>query len=201
MFTGIITQKAQIQGRIESNGDLQIQIKLQNGFLDDCVIGDSISVSGVCLTVVELGEIRFSVDVSAETLSKTTLGQLQDGHEVNLEAALRVNDRLGGHLVSGHIDACAKLTDVRPNKSSRQLQFEYPDALAKYIAVKGSVCVDGVSLTVNELSEMNVHPAWFRVNVIPHTLEVTTLGQLKTGDSVNIEVDMISRYLERLQSV
>jgi riboflavin synthase len=201
MFTGIITQKARIEDRVESHGDLRIKIKVENGFLDDCIIGDSISVSGVCLTVVELNKTLFSADVSAETLTKTTLGQLEDGHQVNLEAALRAKDRLGGHLVSGHIDACAKLVTVCADKGSRQLQFEYPDELARFIATKGSVCIDGVSLTVNEVSEINAHPAWFRVNVIPHTLEVTTLGQLKAGEPVNLEVDMIARYLERLQSV
>ncbi len=198
MFTGIIEQQAMVNSRSGSGIDARFQFQVPDGFLQDCRIGDSISVSGVCLTIVEMEANGFSADVSAETLSKTTLGSWTTGTEVNLELALRAADRLGGHLVSGHVDGCGVLSSITPDGVSKRLEFEFPAEFERYVAKKGSICVDGVSLTVNEVNETG-RASWFQVNVIPHTLEVTTLGKLKTGDAVNLEVDMIARYLERLR--
>ena len=198
MFTGIIEQQAKVKSRTGSGNDARFQFLLPEGFLQDCRIGDSISVSGVCLTIVEMDNDGFSADVSAETLSKTTLGSWTTGTKVNLELALRASDRLGGHLVSGHVDGCGVLGSITPDGISKRLEFELPVEFERYVAQKGSICVDGVSLTVNEVNESG-GVSWFQVNVIPHTLEVTTLGKLKTGDAVNLEVDMIARYLERLR--
>ncbi len=200
MFTGIIAQRGVVKNRIESDSDTRISFSVKGGFLNDCAIGDSIAVSGVCLTVVDLDANHFGADVSAETLARTTLSDWKDGRKVNLEPALRAADRLGGHLVSGHIDACAKLVSETREGGSRRMEFEYPQELARYVAGRGSVCIDGVSLTVNDVGENDQKHSWFCVNVIPHTLEVTTLGSLRTGDTVNLEVDMIARYLERLQA-
>jgi riboflavin synthase len=160
---------------------------------DKVQVGDSIAVSGVCLTVLEPGESGFSADASRETLTLTTLGSLQPGHQVNLELALGLEDRLGGHMVSGHVDGLGCLLSRRVDGRAERFEFELPDSLARYVAKKGSICIDGVSLTVND-----VEGARFSVCLIPHTLEVTTLGSLQAGDEVNIEVDMIARYLERL---
>ncbi|MEJ2534100.1 MAG: riboflavin synthase [Gammaproteobacteria bacterium] len=155
--------------------------------------GDSMCVSGVCLTMLEPDAEGFSADLSKETLSFTTLGRVAAGGSVNLEPALRAADRLGGHLVSGHVDGRATLLSRRPDGRSERFLFELPAELARYVARKGSICIDGVSLTVN-----GVDGARFDVCIIPHTLEVTTLGDLAPGDEVNIEVDMVARYIERL---
>jgi riboflavin synthase len=156
-------------------------------------VGDSVCVQGVCLTVTRLDGTRFCADVSRETLAKTTLGALKHGARVNLEPSLRAGDPLGGHLVSGHVDAVGTLADVAEEARSRRLQFELPEGLMRFVAPKGSICIDGVSLTVNEIEGRR-----FGVNIIPHTYQVTTLGELVPGSRVNIEIDVIARYLDRL---
>ncbi len=161
--------------------------------LESSRAGDSICVSGACLTMLDPAGRQFSADVSQETLSLTTLGRLQEGQPVNLELALRAEDRLGGHLVTGHVDGLATLLSRRPDGRAERLEFEVPEHLARYVARKGSVCLDGVSLTVN-----SVQGRRFSVCLIPHTLEITTLGALGPGGHVNLEVDLVARYLERL---
>lgn len=156
-------------------------------------IGASISCSGCCLTVVERGDDYFAVDVSGETLSKTTLGQWKPGTPINLEAALRMGDELGGHIVSGHIDGTGQVIARTPENGSTRLRFRVPEALARYIAPKGSIAINGVSLTVNE-----VDGATFGVNIVPHTELATTFGALEVGDRVNLEIDMLARYVARL---
>jgi len=193
MFTGII-QCTGILARSEPRGgDLRLTFAAPALDFSDVAIGDSISVSGVCLTAVELGEHTFAVDVSNETLALTTLGALRDGDAVNLEKALRLSDRLGGHLVSGHVDGIGQVVSIEADARSQRWTIEVPAELARYIAAKGSICVDGVSLTVN-----TVEGARLSVNLIPHTVEVTTFAQRRPGDKVNLEVDMMARYLERL---
>jgi riboflavin synthase len=193
MFTGIILAVGRIE-RIElKGGDARLRIDTGDLDLAGTKLGDSIATNGVCLTAVELGASGFAADVSAETLSRTTLGQLKVGARVNLELALTPSTRLGGHLVSGHVDGVGRLIERRRDARSQRLRFEAPAGLAKYIAEKGSICVDGVSLTINA-----VHGAQFDVNIVPHTLEQTSLGDLAPGDPVNLEVDLIARYLERL---
>jgi riboflavin synthase len=161
--------------------------------LDRTVIGDSISVQGVCLTVTAMAGKTFSADVSRETLSLTTLDELAVGAGVNLELALRAGDALGGHLVSGHVDGVGVVTALAEEARSLRVEFEAPADLARYLARKGSITVDGVSLTVND-----VNGARFGVNLIPHTREVTTLGRLAVGTRVNLEIDQVARYVERL---
>jgi len=199
MFTGIVSQRARVIERKDTAGDARICLRVEEDFLEDSNEGDSICVSGVCLTALELEQDRFKADVSAETLALTTLGSWQAGREVNLELSLRAADRMGGHLVSGHVDGRAKLLSNVPDSRSRRLVFEVSAGLARYIATKGSICVDGVSLTVNDVEDLDEENGRFSVCIIPHTLEVTTLGQLENGEKVNLEVDLIARYLERLQ--
>ena len=182
--------------------DVRIRVELNSptqdtdaqGFCADVKVGDSISVSGVCLTALDVSENGFSADVSNETLRLTSLGQLKEGASVNLEKALLPSSRLGGHFVSGHVDGLARITDISDDARSQRWVFTAPLALMRYIAVKGSVCLDGVSLTVNE-----VHGDIFSVNLIPHTLVKTTLAHRSLGDYVNLEVDLIARYLDRLR--
>lgn len=197
MFTGIVTHRGQLEAVEPSGVDQRMHFLLEADALNDATNGDSMCVSGACLTMLEIDKNtgRFSADVSAETLDKTTLGRLAPGDPVNLEPALRAADRLGGHLVSGHVDGVGQLVDRSPEGRSERFTFEVPPGLARYIAAKGSICIDGVSLTVNRVEGRR-----FGVCIIPHTLEVTTLGRLDTGDAVNIEVDMIARYLERLMT-
>jgi len=195
MFTGIIQAVGTIAHLEARGGDTRVHIEAASLDLSDVAIGDSICVSGVCLTAVVLDGTRFAADVSLETLSRTTLGMLQSGKSVNLEKSLRLADRLGGHLVSGHVDGLGEVVSVVPDARSQRWTFAVPLALARYVAEKGSICIDGVSLTVNEVSGNR-----FGVNLIPHTLEVTTFGAKHTGDAVNIEVDLIARYVERLRS-
>ncbi len=159
----------------------------------DAALGDSIAVNGVCLTAVELGPRYFCADVSIETLSRTTLRTATTGTPVNLELALTPTTRLGGHIVSGHVDGLGKVIDKRSDGRSIRFRFKAPDNLAKYIAEKGSICINGISLTVNE-----VDGAVFSVNIVPHTLQETTLGTTQMGDEVNLEVDLLARYMERL---
>lgn len=193
MFTGIV----QAVGRIASceNRGSDAGIAIDAGALDlaDVALGDSIAVAGVCLTVVAIDGTRWIADVSAETLRLTTLGSLAAGDAVNLEKALRLADRLGGHLVSGHVDGVGRVVRIEDDGGSQRWTFRVPAPLARYVAVKGSICVDGTSLTVN-----TVEADTFGVTLIPHTLAVTTFGARRAGDSVNIEVDLMARYAERL---
>lgn len=193
MFTGIIQTVGRIARLEPRGGDVRLHVDTAGLDLADVQLGDSIAVSGVCLTAVTLDAHGFSADVSNETLSLTTLGQHKPGDPVNLEKALRLADRLGGHLVSGHVDGVGKVVAITPDGRSQRWTFEVPQALARYIAAKGSVCIDGTSLTVNEVSD-----ARFGVNLIPHTVEHTAFHARRVGDAVNIEVDVIARYVERL---
>jgi riboflavin synthase len=193
MFTGIILAIGKISRIQPKGGDCRLSIDTGKLSLIDCALGDSIAVNGVCLTAVELGEHYFSADVSNETLSRTSLKSAKPGASVNLELALTPSTRLGGHIVSGHVDGIGKVLEKMPDGRSIRFKFKAPDNLAKYIAEKGSICIDGISLTVN-----SVDGATFSVNIVPHTLQETTLGQIKTGDEVNLEVDLLARYMERL---
>jgi riboflavin synthase len=193
MFTGIVDTTGLLQGKTMTGGDCRLHITCGTLSLENSRTGDSISVSGACLTMLEPDASGFFADVSQETLSLTTLGQFQHGQAINLELAMGLDARLGGHLVTGHIDGKARLVSRQEDARAERFQFEVPDRLARYIAKKGSVCIDGVSLTVNE-----VDGSRFSVCLIPHTLEITTLGSLGTGDEVNLEVDLIARYIERL---
>lgn len=191
MFTGIITDIGRITA-LEHAGDLKARI--QTGYDTQGIdIGASIASNGVCLTVTALGEDWYNVDISAETVSKTNLGDWQVGQRVNLERALKVGDELGGHIVSGHVDGVAEITDMRDEGDSTRLRFRAPSELARFIAPKGSVALNGTSLTVNE-----VEGDIFGVNLIAHTKEVTTWGQAQVGDRVNLEIDTLARYVARL---
>ena len=193
MFTGIVQAVGKIAA-IEMQGiDARLRIDAAPLDLGDVRLGDSIAVNGVCLTVIEPSAHGFSVDVSAETLRLTTLGALRAGMRVNLEKALTLSSRLGGHLVSGHVDGVGEVIERRSEARCVQFRIQAPAALARYIAMKGSICVDGVSLTVNA-----VDGAQFNLNIVPHTLQATTLGEAWPGIRVNLEVDIIARYLERL---
>ena len=193
MFTGIIEATGTIAGIRETGGDWRLTLHSETLGFDDVALGDSIAVSGVCLTVVALPVKGLEADVSRETLACTTLGALRQGAMVNLEKALLAQGRLGGHIVSGHVDGIAQLISREPDGRSERLVFRVPAGLARYIAHKGSVCLDGISLTVNTVARDT-----FSVNIIPHTAERTTLQALRPGWRMNIEVDVIARYLERL---
>jgi riboflavin synthase, alpha subunit len=193
MFTGIIEATGRISAIRDQGGDKRISITSDALDFSDVRIGDSIAVNGVCVTALDIHSTGFSADVSRETLAVTTLSELKVGTLVNLEKALMPQSRLGGHIVSGHVDGIAELLSRRPDGRSERLVFKLPQELARYVAHKGSICIDGVSLTVNE-----VHGCEFGVNIIPHTAERTTLLEYRPGARVNIEVDVISRYLERL---
>jgi len=195
MFTGIVTSTGTLKTRTMIGGDCRLHISCGGLGLESARVGDSISVSGACLTMLEPNSDGFFADVSQETLSLTTLGQLRQGQKVNLELALGLEARLGGHLVTGHVDGKARLVSRHEDARAERFEFEVPPGLARYIARKGSACIDGVSLTVNEVDGRK-----FAVCLIPHTLEVTTLGGLAPGDEVNLEVDLIARYLERLMA-
>lgn len=193
MFTGIVTDVGRIV-ETKVTGDLRARIATRYD-VAGIDIGASIACDGVCLTVVALGpEGWFDVEISAETVSKTNLGGWGTGKRVNLERALKVGDELGGHIVSGHVDGLAEVVSVRPEGGSVRVTFRAPEALAKFIAPKGSVALNGTSLTVNEVSG-----AEFGVNLIPHTQEVTTWGEVAVGDKVNLEVDTMARYVARLR--
>ena len=193
MFTGIIQATGTITRMESRNGDMRLSIATGKLDLSDVAMGDSIAVNGVCLTAVELPGDGFSADVSNETLALTTLGNHKVGSRVNLEKALTLSDRLGGHLVSGHVDGIGTVLERSPDARSERFVIEAPDVLARYIAQKGSVCVDGTSLTVNK-----VDGARFELNIVPHTLQETIIGDYAPGSEVNLEVDLIARYLERL---
>ena len=225
MFTGIIQAIGKIATLERRGGDARLRVQAGKLDLADVKLGDSIAVSGVCLTVIELSAKDFAADVSGETLARTTLGGLKPGTAVNLEKALLPTTRLGGHLVSGHVDGIGKVLDRRQDARSVRFRVAVPRELGKYIAGKGSVCINGVSLTVNavhdsrdgggttsgkkEVERCREQPprathgavaddAEFEVNIVPHTLAETTLGELAPGHAVNIEVDLLARYLERL---
>jgi len=193
MFTGIVQDVGKVVSRENRGGDARMVIAFNQLRSTEFRIGDSICVQGCCLTAIELPEGAFVADVSRETLSLTTLGDLAVGSPVNLEPSLKAGDALGGHLVSGHIDGVAEVVAFGGDARSTRLKIAVPADLARYIARKGSVAVDGVSLTVNE-----VEGATFGVNIIPHTQTVTTLGALGVGTRVNLEVDQVARYVERL---
>ncbi|MBI2719510.1 MAG: riboflavin synthase [Rhizobiales bacterium] len=191
MFTGIVTDIGTVRS-LEQRGDRRIEIATGLD-LGGIAIGASIACAGCCLTVVAKGPGSFFVEASAETLSKTTLGEWQPGSRVNLECALRMGDELGGHVVSGHVDGVGEIVAIRPEGDSRRFRFRVPREIAKFIAPKGSVALDGTSLTVNEVGGIE-----FGVNIIAHTLAVTTWGEAKAGGRVNVEIDMLARYVARL---
>ena len=193
MFTGIVQAMGNIQQLVRKGDDVRLRVDAGKLDLSAVEVGDSIAVSGACLTVVALEEGTFSADVSAETLRCTTFGELRPGDGVNLEKSLTLAAPLGGHLVSGHVDGVAEVKTRNEVGESLRYVITAPRSLARYIATKGSVCVDGVSLTVNE-----VRGADFEVNIVPHTLRETTLGLLAPGARVNLEVDLMARYAERL---
>jgi riboflavin synthase len=193
MFTGIIEAVGKVVAK-ESHGiDMRLRIATGKLDLNGVKPGDSVAVSGVCLTAVKLTSDGFWADVSQETLVCTVLGELLPGAAVNLERALTPTTRMGGHLVSGHVDGIGRVTDYRPEGRSWRLQIQAPSALARYIAAKGSICIDGVSLTVNHVTGM-----LFGLNIVPHTQQETTISGYQVGCRVNLEVDLIARYLERL---
>ena len=193
MFTGIIEATGQIANLQPRVGDVRVQVRTGKLDLADVKLGDSIAVNGVCLTVVELPGDGFWADVSQETMRRSAFVNLKVGSRVNLEKALTASTRLGGHLVSGHVDGVGKVVSRDEEARSVRFRIEAPAPLAKYIAQKGSITVDGISLTVNA-----VDGAVFDLNIVPHTLQETTMGEYQTGSAVNLEVDVIARYLERL---
>ena len=195
MFTGIIQDLGRIAARENRGVDARLTIETQRLNLATVAVGDSICIQGVCLTATSISGNTFTADVSHETLSVTTLGDLQANSPVNLEPSLRAGDPLGGHLVSGHVDGIAAVSAVSRDGESLRVTFAAPEALSRYIARKGSVTIDGVSLTVNDVAGPT-----FGVNLIPHTQAVTTLGQLQKGARVNLEIDQVARYVERLLS-
>jgi len=192
MFSGIIADVGTIARAEDRQGGLRLTVATQQLGMDDVQLGDSIAVNGVCLTVVEMSSNNFVVDVSRETLD-CTIGLDRQGAQVNLEKALRLSDRLGGHLVSGHVDGVGEVVSFDDIGESWRLVVRAPHELARYIAMKGSITINGVSLTVNQ-----VDGAEFEVNLIPHTLQVTTLHELQPGTKVNLEIDLIARYVERM---
>jgi len=193
MFTGIIESQGQIAAIETVGGDARMTFTARSGYLEGANLGDSIAINGVCLTAVAFVAGGFVADLSAETLQGTTAGQWQAGQPVNLEKALTPQKPLGGHMVSGHVDGVGHLIEKHEDARGWRLRFEVPKALARYIARKGSITIDGISLTVNEVDKTR-----FGVMIVPHTWTHTTLGTLNVGSAVNLEVDLIARYLERL---
>jgi riboflavin synthase len=191
LFTGIVTDVGRVRAVRDTNRDRRFEVETAFD-LSTVDIGASISHAGCCLTVVEKGEGWFAVEVSGETLSKTTLDEWTEGHPVNLERAARVGDELGGHIVSGHVDGVGEVLSIDSEGGSHRVRIRVPRPLHRYIAPKGSIAIEGVSLTVNEVED-----DVFGVNLIPHTWDVTTLGRLKPGARVNLEIDMLARYLAR----
>jgi len=193
MFTGIIQAQGSIQEISTSSEGVQLKINSNELNLLDSKVGDSIAVDGVCLTATRLSENWFSADVSNETMSCTTFSELQQGQNVNLEKSLRLNQGIDGHLVSGHVDGVGSVDSIDKDGESVRIKIEVKSDIIKYIAKKGSICVNGVSLTVNSVED-NI----FDVNIVPHTFSVTTLGKLKPNSNVNLEIDQVARYVERL---
>jgi len=199
MFTGIITDIGRIIG-VEQRGDLRLRIgtRYDTASID---LGASIACSGVCLTVVDKGPDWFAVDISAESLSRTAQDAWKEGAMLNLERALRVGDELGGHIVTGHVDGIGEIVSVTPEGDSTRIVIEAPAAIAPYIAAKGSIALDGVSLTVNQVDDMPSGSARFGINIIPHTQEMTNLGGIAPGRAVNLEIDVLARYLGRMEQL
>ena len=195
MFTGIIQSKGSIKEIFSSSDGARLKINTNALDLTDTNVGDSIAVDGVCLTVTELTESSFTADVSNETLTCTTFSALKQGKNVNLERSLRVNQGIDGHLVSGHVDGIGAVNSIEKDGDSVRIKIEVQGDIIKYIAKKGSICINGVSLTVN-----SVENNFFDVNIVPHTLSASTLGDLSLQSNVNIEIDQIARYVERLLS-
>ncbi|MEN8188373.1 MAG: riboflavin synthase [Thermodesulfobacteriota bacterium] len=192
MFTGIIQGLGTLQRTRAAGGGLTFEMQADFD-LTDPVEGESIAINGVCLTAYSIRRNRFLADVSPETLSRSILGSLAGGDRVNLERALQLSDRLGGHIVSGHVDCVAELLDRRPVGDFTLFRFSIPEELSRYVIEKGSITINGISLTVNACTS-----SWFEVSIIPHTLQITSLGQLSKGGKVNIEVDIIGKYVEKL---
>ena len=192
MFTGLVQGTGMVRGAEFRGGDLRLVVEAAV-LSPPPALGDSIAVNGVCLTVVEMEGARLAFDLSRETLDRSTLGALRERDQVNLEPALRVGDALGGHMVSGHVDGVATVASIEPDARAQRWRFAMPAALMRFVAPKGSICLDGVSLTVN-----GVDASGFDVAFIPHTLAVTTFGARRVGDRVNVEVDLVARYLDRL---
>lgn len=199
MFTGIITDIGTILSA-EQRGDLRLVVRTDYD-MDSVTIGASIACSGVCLTVVEKAEGQFGVDASAETVSRTASGMWTAGNRLNLERALKVGDELGGHIVTGHVDGVGQIVASEEVGDSWKVTIEAPAALAPYIAAKGSITVDGVSLTVNEVADQADGSAHFTLNIIPHTAAMTTLNTLAVGREVNLEIDVLARYLKRMEDL
>lgn len=193
MFTGLIQALGQVRRREPRGGDMRLHLDADGLEMSSVSLGDSIAVNGVCLTAVELDDRGFAADVSLESLERTTLKHLAAGSRVNLEKSLTLATPLGGHLVSGHVDGLGSVVERRQDGRSWRFAFRVPDRLARYVAEKGSVCIDGVSLTVN-----GVDGAVFDVNIVPHTMQATIINDYRIGSEVNIEVDLVARYLERL---
>tara|TARA_R110002074_G_scaffold57232_1_gene140854 strand:- start:35332 stop:35985 length:654 start_codon:yes stop_codon:yes gene_type:complete len=193
MFTGIIQAIGKIKRVEQRQGDVRLTVATHDLDLSDAKLGDSIAVNGVCLTAIELTPGQFVADVSNETLSTTTMGRIKAGLAVNLECALQAQTRLGGHLVSGHVDGVGQVLEKKADARSVRFTFSVLPELARYVAQKGSICIDGISLTVNSVDDVS-----FSVNIVPHTLDKSSLGKTHVGDWVNLEVDVIARYLERL---
>lgn len=193
MFTGIIQGVGRLAAREPRGGDVRLEVEAGNLPFEQVQLGESIAVNGVCLTVVEFDATGFAADASNETLGLTTLGGLAVGDALNLERAMRPDDRLGGHLVSGHVDGLGRVAAIEPDARAQRWRFQAPPEVLRYVAKKGSICVDGVSLTVNEVDD-----AGFEVALIPHTVENTCFAHTGVGDEVNLEVDLIARYVERL---
>jgi riboflavin synthase len=203
MFTGIVTDIGRIRS-VEQNGDLRLAIACAYD-MAQVDLGASIACSGVCLTVVDkgghAGDAWFAVDISGETVACTAPGRWTVGRQLNLEPALKLGDELGGHIVTGHVDGVGTVVSVAPEGDSHRVTIATPKELSPYLAPKGSITVDGVSLTVNEVVDQADGTCHFALNIIPHTAEVTTLGALKAGDAVNLEIDVLARYLQRMQSL
>ncbi|WP_066647650.1 MULTISPECIES: riboflavin synthase [Sphingomonas] len=197
MFTGIITDIGTIES-VETRGDTRVVIRTAYD-TTTVDLGASIACSGVCLTVVDKGPGWFAVDVSGETLRRTAQGDWAPGRRLNLERAMKLGDELGGHIVTGHVDGIAEIVSVTPEGDSKRIAISLPSTLAPYVAAKGSVTVDGVSLTVNEVADQADGSTHFSINLIPHTQAVTTLGALAPGQPVNIEIDVLARYLFRME--
>jgi riboflavin synthase len=196
MFTGIVTDVGTVRSA-EQRGDLRLQIA--TGYdLDTVDLGASIACSGVCLTVVDKGEDWFAVDVSGETASRTAADQWREGAKLNLERSLRLGDELGGHIVTGHVDAVAEVVGVCSEGDSARVGLSVPRMLGPMIAPKGSIALDGVSLTVNDVRDAEDGTTHFSVNIIPHTAQNTTFGELKPGGQLNVEVDVLARYVDRM---
>jgi riboflavin synthase len=193
MFTGIVVDRGTVR-RVRGRGVVTLQIESPE-IARDLKLGESVAVNGVCLTATSTGRRRFEVEVMGETLDRSTIGNLKKGSDVNLELAMRLNERLGGHLVQGHVDGVATVTRIEDDDGARRVWFAAPDELLGYMVAKGSVTLDGVSLTIVEVGRST-----FQVALIPHTLEVTTLGRLEVGTKVNVEVDILAKYVERLMA-